>query len=284
MLRHQVLDRPDAAALVAQVAGWDAGRRYVGAELHAGDLGWHLRGPDQVLAGTVHGWWRADGLVAVAEIEDATARPRVRPDLRADPEVAAAVADVVDALPGEQQWSEAADDSALRFELAARGWSLDPDPWTNLWADGARWEVADRGEVVRAADDVSGRVTVQRHGFARSTFDEPSWHRMAAGPGYRPDLDLVVRHDGVAVAAGTAWLSVPGGPAYLEPLATHRDHRGRGYGRACVRALVDACLAAGASGLSVATPSSNTGGVAAYVSAGMVPVQTLQGLTRRRGA
>jgi GNAT superfamily N-acetyltransferase len=282
VLRHEIHDREGAAALVPRLAEWDAARAYVGAELHAGDLGWHLRSPDHVLDGTVHGWWRGPELVAVAELDDTSARPRVRPDLLVDTEVAAAVADVVEALPGPRLTAEPAAGSALRFELARRGWALDPEPWTNLWADGARWQVADRGDVVRGAEDVAGRVDVQRHGFARSTFDEPSWHRMAAGPGFRADLDLVVRDDGVPAAAGTAWLSVPGGPAYLEPLSTHRDHRGRGLGRACVRALVDACLASGASGMSVATPSSNTGGVAAYVSAGMVPVETLQGLVLER--
>lgn len=282
MVQHRVLDRDGAAALVPELAQWDAGRGYVGAELHAGDLGWHLRVADEKLAGTVHGWWSGAELVAVALLEGTTARPRVRPDLKEDLEVAAAVADEVDAMAGPELWTEAAVGSALRYDLAARGWQLDPDPWTNLWADGARWQVADRGDVVRGEADVAGRVTVQRNGFARSTFDEPSWHRMAAGPTFRPDLDLVVRHDGVPAAAGTAWLSVEGGPGYLEPLATHQDHRGQGFGRAAVRALVDACLAAGASGLSVATPASNTAAVAAYVSAGMVPVENLQGLTVRR--
>ena len=35
------------------------------------------------------------------------------------------------------------------------------------------------------------RVAVQRAGFERSTFTEAAWQRMAAGPGYRRDLDLV---------------------------------------------------------------------------------------------
>ena len=281
-MRHEVLDRDGAAGLVPELAEWDADRRYAGAELHAGDVGWHLRVADGVLAGTVHGWWSGPELVAVALVEGPVARPRVRPDLLRDAELAVRVADVVEGMTGAELWTEAAPGSALRHQLVARGWELDPDPWVNLYADGARWEVAVRGDVVRGEDDVAGRVAVQRSGFANSTFDEASWHRMAAGPLFRRDLDLVVRHDGVPAAAGTAWLSVKGGPGYLEPLAAHPDHRGLGFGRAAVRALVDACLAAGASGMSVATPASNTGAVAAYVSAGMVPVETLQGLTLRR--
>ena len=282
MVRHEVLDRAGAAALVAELASWDAARVYAGAELHAGDLGWHLRMADHVLAGTVHAWWSASDLVAVALVEGSVARPRVRPDLLADAEVSRTVADVVDRMAGATLRTEAAPGSALRHGLVARGWELDPDPWVNLHADGARWQAAGRGDVVRGEDDVAGRVAVQRSGFANSTFDEASWHRMAAGPRFRRDLDLVVRHDGVPAAAGTAWLSVEGGPAYLEPLAAHPDHRGRGFGRAVVRALVDACLTAGASGMSVATPASNRAGVATYVAAGMVAVETLQGLTARR--
>jgi GNAT superfamily N-acetyltransferase len=123
---------------------------------------------------------------------------------------------------------------------------------------------------------------VQRQGFVRSTFDEPSWHRMAAGPGFRADLDLVVMDGDEPAAAGTGWLSVDGGTAILEPLATHPDHRGKGFGRAAVAAIVDACLAAGASGVSVVTPRSNEAAVATYVAAGFRPVETVQGLTIKR--
>jgi GNAT superfamily N-acetyltransferase len=105
---------------------------------------------------------------------------------------------------------------------------------------------------------------------------------MAAGPGFRADLDLVVMDGERPAAAATGWLSVPGGPAILEPLATHPDHRGRGFGRAAVGAVVDACLAAGASGVCVATPCSNVAAVATYVGAGFKPVETVQGLTIRR--
>jgi GNAT superfamily N-acetyltransferase len=125
-------------------------------------------------------------------------------------------------------------------------------------------------------------VAVQGNGFERSTFDEPSWHRMVAGPGFRPDLDLVVMDGDRPAAAATGWLSVGGGPAILEPLATHPDHRGRGFGRSAAAAIVDACLAAGASGVSVATPVSNEAGVATYLAAGFRAVETLQGLMTTR--
>jgi GNAT superfamily N-acetyltransferase len=282
MGRHEVLDRAGAAALAPELARWDAARTYAGPELHAGDLGWHLKFADEVLAGSMHAWWAGSELMAVSLVEGNVCRPRVRPDLLQDAGVSGEVADLLDGLAGDQLWTEAAPGSALRHDLVARGWELDPDPWTVLHADGARWLEADRGDVVRGSDDIAGRAAVQRAGFERSTFDEASWHRMAAGPGFRPDLDLIVRHDGTPAAVGTAWLSVEGGPGYIEPMAAHPDHRGRGFGRAVVGAMIDACLRAGASGVSVATPSRNTAGVATYVSAGMVPVETLQGLVVRR--
>jgi len=158
MVRHEVLDRAGAAALVPELAEWDADRGYAGAELHAGDLGWHLRVADRVLAGTVHAWWSGSDLAAVALVEQAVARPRVRPDLLRDADVGRRVADVVDAVPGAELWTEAAPGSALRYELVARGWELDPDPWVDLHADGARWEAGDRGDVAIGADDVAGRV------------------------------------------------------------------------------------------------------------------------------
>ena len=67
--------------------------------------------------------------------------------------------------------------------------------------------------VLRGQDDVAGRVDVQRHGFERSTFDVDSWQRMAAGPGFRPELDLVLRRrDGLAVVPGPNTVAVA---AYL---------------------------------------------------------------------
>jgi GNAT superfamily N-acetyltransferase len=280
MTRHEILDRAAATAVLSQLAEWDAGLTYQPG-LHAGDLGWHLRVADDVLAGTVHAWFSGSTLDAVALLEGSTARARARPDLLRDPELSRDVADAVETMPGDEVWADPDNGSGLRQELVARKWELDPDPWVSLYTDGRRWQPGDRGDVRRGEADVAARGAVQRSGFARSTYDEPSWHRMAAGPGFRADLDLVVMDGERPAAAATGWLSV-GGPAILEPLATHPDHRGRGFGRAAVGAVVDACLAAGASGVCVATPCSNVAAVATYVGAGFKPVETVQGLTIRR--
>jgi ribosomal protein S18 acetylase RimI-like enzyme len=103
---------------------------------------------------------------------------------------------------------------------------------------------------------------------------------MAAGPGYRPELDLVVHdpEDGSPASCATGWLSVPGGVAILEPVASDSARRGRGLGRHAAVACIAACLEAGAAGVSVATPADNASAVAAYRSAGMREIETLQGV------
>jgi ribosomal protein S18 acetylase RimI-like enzyme len=284
VLRHETVGRGTAGPVVDRVAAWDAGAAYV-AGLHAGDLGWLLRQPDEVVDGQLHAWWDDADLAAVSLVEGVVARPRVRPDLLLDLKVAAAVADLVGEIPGDQLWSEAPPATALRRELVARGWVLDPEPWVALYADGRVWRPDGPTDAQRADADPAARVAVQRAGFEGSTFDEASWRRTAAAPGYRPELDLVVLdpEDGVAAACATGWLSVRGGPAILEPVAADPGRRGRGLGRQAAVACIDACLRAGASGVSVATPADNEAAVAAYRSAGMREIETVQGLMLERG-
>jgi ribosomal protein S18 acetylase RimI-like enzyme len=107
---------------------------------------------------------------------------------------------------------------------------------------------------------------------------------MAAGPGYRPDLDLVLRADGVPVAVATAWWAGPGATAILEPVATHGDHRGSGWGRAVVQAALGRLRDLGASGVSVCTPVDYVGAVATYRSAGLRPLEQKRSLVRQPAA
>lgn len=284
MLRHETVPRDSMGPVVGALAEWDRGAAYV-ASLHAGDLGWLLRQPDELIEGQVHAWWDGAGLAAVSLVEGVVARPRVRPDLLLDRGVAAAVVEVIDGVPGEQVWSEAPPATALRAELVALGWVLDPEPWVALHADGRVWRAEAPVETRRADAEPAARVAVQRAGFEGSTFDEAAWSRMAAGPGYRQELDLVVRdpEDDAPAGCATGWLSVPGGPAILEPVASDSSRRGRGLGRQAAVACIAACLEAGASGVSVATPVDNEAAVAAYRSAGMREIETVQGLMVERG-
>lgn len=271
--------------MVLEVATWDAGHPYA-AWVHAGDVAWLMRQPDGLLAEQLHGWWDDDELVALSINDPDMARPKVRPDRSHDPALAASLADVVEALTGAHLVCDAEPGTALRVELVDRGWTPDPDPYVAFFADGRIWSAETGGLVQLAEVDPPARVAVQRAGFARSTFDEPSWQRMAAGPGYLPQLDVVVLdpEDGVAAACSTGWLSVPGGPAVIEPVATAGPKQGHGFGRQAVVACVAACLEAGASGVSVATPGSNAAARATYRSAGMRFVETIQGVVLDRSS
>jgi ribosomal protein S18 acetylase RimI-like enzyme len=203
------------------------------------------------------------------------------PDRTADSRAASAVVELVESLPEPQLWVDAASGTRLRQVLVAGGWDLDPDPWVTLHRDLTAEVEPGHVSIRRAVDEVEGRVVAQRNGFEGSSFDDASWRRMAAGPGYEAALDLVaVTAESDAAAVATAWLSVPGGTALLEPMATHRAFRRAGWGRAVVQAACAAARQAGASGISVMTPASNEAAVAAYRASGFRPVETVQALTR----
>ena len=279
---HQVGYDRNVDELVSAMAAWEPAGGHV-AGLHVGDVGWHQRLPAEEYDDTVLGWWRDGRLVAAALIEGPAARPRIAPGSLDDPEVCGALADVLDALPAAEVWSDAQPGSLLRTLLVARGWQLDPDLWVALHVDLTRVQVPTVAGVDETGHDIDDRVTVQRNGFEGSTFTAEAWQRMASGPAFDPALDLVARdEDGTPVAGATAWSAGPGRCGVLEPVATHRDHRGRGHGRRIVRAALARLQRAGASGAGVCTPGTNTAANGLYASAGMRPVETLQALTRRR--
>jgi GNAT superfamily N-acetyltransferase len=184
-------------------------------------------------------------------------------------------------MTGPELWSDADAGTALRDVLAERGWNPDVgDPWVafHLPLDGALLGAADEAE--RAATAVADRVAVQRSGFRGSTFTEEKWHRMAAGPGYRPELDLLVRTaDGVPAAAATAWLGADGGTAILEPVAAHPDHRRGGHARTVVLACARAAHDLGATDLCVCTPASNDTAVSAYARMGFTVFERFTAMT-----
>ena len=276
-LTHRTHTRDDCADLVSALAGLEAPGGYAGASLHAGDVGWALANPDDTW--TLHSWWYADRLAACVLVEPQVVRPRFAPGALGDAEVARAVADLADAR-ADETWSDAAESSVYRAMLSARGWDLDPDPWVVFHADLTTPQPMPEG-VAPTGDDVEARVSVQRAGFDNSTFSAEKWQRMAAGPGFDPGLDLVARNeDGTPVAIGTAWSAGPGRCGLLEPVATHRDHRGRGHGRRVVIGLLAALAARGASGAAVATPLEYEGAVRLYESAGLRPISRLHFLHR----
>ena len=165
--------------------------------------------------------------------------------------------------------------------LRSSGW-VDDEPWTPLRRD-LTAPVEDVGLRVEVVDEhnVRDRVEVHRAMFPGSAFTLERWQTMAAASPYRHARCLVgYGPDGAAVATVTVWSAGEGRPGLLEPLGVHRDHRGHGYGTAITRAAAAALREMGSSSATVCTPSSNAGGVAAYVSAGFERLPDVADLRR----
>jgi ribosomal protein S18 acetylase RimI-like enzyme len=118
-------------------------------------------------------------------------------------------------------------------------------------------------------DRLDDRLAVHHSAFDRSTFTAERWRALTQGPAYSDARSLVGYDDqDHAVAMVTVWSGRPGGPGELEPLGVHRDHQGRGHGRAICLAAAAALQELGSSHAFVSTPSSNVGAVATYRAAG----------------
>jgi GNAT superfamily N-acetyltransferase len=274
------LGTPGVEGLVEAVhvlRGWQ--RDGMPVQLHPGDLGWNWRHGAETTAAAVRTWSRAGRLVALGFLDEPRVlRMAVAPEAGDDDELAACLlADVSrpgrGVLPAGEASVEARFGEAFRASLAADGWS-DGEPWTPLVRDLTE-PVEDCGlRVVVVGPDpaperLGDRVAVQRASFDTSTFTQERWRAMASGPAYA-DARCLVAYDesGGAVATATVWSAGQGRPGLIEPLGAHRDHRGRGHGRAITLACAAALRDLGSSSALVCTPSANVGGVATYVSAG----------------
>ena len=248
-------------------------------QLHPGDLGWNWSHGAEVTAATVRTWRRDGRLVAIGLLDEPRVlRMAIAPEWGDDDELAQQLlADVSQprrgVLPAGEASIEARFGDAFRASVVADGW-VDGEAWTPLVRDLTQ-PVEDSGlrvEVVGAEpapERLRDRVSVQRASFDTSTFTEERWRAMASGPAYADARCLVAYDDaGAAVATATVWSAAPGRPGLIEPLGAHRDHRGRGHGRAITLACASALRELGSSSALVCTPSANVRGVATYVSAG----------------
>jgi predicted N-acetyltransferase YhbS len=283
VITRRTHDRASVGQLLAAMSTWSHPERLAPA-LHPGDLGWHLRLDDDAIEGAFVGWWEDGRLLAAGLLEGVLGRFAFAPDVEGDPDLGELVAITCRELAGDEVYADLRPGTATHRILAGEGWTLDPEPWVALHVHLDRWAPKvelDPLTVVEAADAVADRVAVQRAGFENSTFTAQAWYRMAAGPGYRRDLDLVVVDDGVPVSVGTAWSGGADGTAILEPVATHRDHRAQGWGVRAVTALVARLRDIGASGVTVCTPMDYVGAVATYRAAGLSVVEQFRALVRQ---
>jgi GNAT superfamily N-acetyltransferase len=268
---------PAAAELpeiTAILAAWQPPGGAV-SQLHPGDLGWFRRfGPDHA-AGAVRRWTRDGTTLAIGLLDEPDLlRLAFAPDALADHYLAGRVAADLAGLP-EIAYVDPPMEAVLREYLG--DWVPD-QPWVPLHRD-LTDPVADTSLAVELVTEETAaeRVAVQRASFDGSTFTVERWHAMTDARPY----DLLGRdRQGHGVAAVTVWTAGAGRPGIIEPLGVHRDHRGHGYGRDITLAAAAALRAAGASGVTVATPASNTGAVATYQSAGMTAQPETQGLVR----
>lgn len=255
--------------------------------LHVGDLGWNHRFGAEATAAAV--WtWRRDGTVVAVGFGDAPGLMRlaVAPGEQDDDELAARMAtDLGDPagtlLPGDGAAVELRAGAALRTRLTAAGWRPD-ESWTPLVRDlSGPVEAPDVRIETVGPGLVAERVAVQRASFATSAFTVEGWHAMAAGPAYADARCLLaVDAAGTAVATATVWSAGVGRPGLLEPVGTHREHRGRGHGRAITLGAAAALRELGASSATVCTPTANTGAIATYRSAGFTALPEVRDLRR----
>jgi GNAT superfamily N-acetyltransferase len=264
LTRHRLAPAETGPALRA-LGEWMPARAPDGG-VHPGDVGWHLRFDDAVLF-----LWTDAGVPVAAGFLDGTVL-RVTTAPGADP--GALAADAGELLTSDDGASDG---------LPVPGWEPHPEEsWVVLsWAPRP---VSSRAEPVGEAA-AADRVLVQRSAFATSTFTLDRWHAMKRSPAGRLAVETLVRTPtGAPAAAATGWFAGVGRCGLLEPVGTHPEHRGHGYGRDAVLGACAALADRGASAVAVVTPSSNDPAVALYRSAGFTVVRENRDWIRPRPA
>ncbi|WP_212825223.1 N-acetyltransferase [Catellatospora sp. TT07R-123] len=282
-LYERQVGRAEALVAIAALAAWTPTGR-TGGPLHPGDVGWHLRFEDALVRDALRVWSDASGPVAVTLTDGPVLHAGMAPRVTADRALADLLAARFAQVLGDgQAWCALPEGSPVGAALVRDGWSPDPDePWVLLVCDDLP-PSAPAGVRAVAVDEAvaAERVAVQRAAFEGSTFTVQRWQAMRSSVAASLCLEaLVLTPGGQPAAAATGWLSAPGRCGLLEPVGTHPEHRGHGYGRAVVRAVCARLRAEGASAVAVRTPSTNTAAVALYRSAGFREVARQRPLRR----
>ncbi|WP_394941799.1 GNAT family N-acetyltransferase [Psychromicrobium sp. YIM B11713] len=274
MSKPQVSELGQALAVLAEWQDDEASF-----QLHPGDLGWFWRFGAEATAAAVRCWSRAGKILALGLLDGPQLlRLTIAPQAQQDEELAERlVRDLVQpehgVLPAGKAHLETPSGVLLRELLTAVGWQPD-ELWTPLRRelDESVPDPVMRIEVI-GAEKAQRYATVVRAAFDGSSFTPQRWRAMASGSPYAEARSLIGYDDREnAVAVATVWSAGQGRPGLLEPMGVHHDHRGHGYGKAISLAAAAALLELGSSSALVCTPSSNTGGIATYRSAGFRPL------------
>ncbi|MFJ8968392.1 GNAT family N-acetyltransferase [Streptomyces anulatus] len=245
--------------------------------LHPGDVGWLLRRDDA----TVFLWTdartsepsAADAATAAPVAVGFLDGPVLRVTAAPEADLGALAADAEDLLvPG----NDATDG------LPVPGWESDTEePWLVFsWAP----EPVSSRAVQVTESDTADRALVHRAAFTGSTLTADHWRTMKKSPAGHLAVETLVRTPaGEPAAAATGWFGGTGRCGLLEPVGTHADHRGHGYGRDAVRGACAALADRGASAVAVLTPAGNEAAAALYRSAGFTVVRENFDWTRPGG-
>ena len=263
----------DLDEAVGAVRGWQ--HEAAPMQLHPGDLGWNYRFGVEETASAIRTWRRDGRILAVGMLDGPTVlRMTVAPDAFQDGELARRlVEDMIlperGVLPAGRVGIEAPVRLLLHELLTEEGWGVD-EPWTPLFRD-LREPVKEPGVRIEVVGPEQAHLfaEVVRSAFTSKTFTAERWHRMAAGSPYADGRCLgAYTGQGDLAAVVTVWSAGPGRPGLIEPMGTHEDHRGRGFGTAVTVAAAAALRDMGSSSARVCTPSSIVAGIATYKAAG----------------
>ena len=263
----------ELGAVVRALRSWQQDASPI--QLHPGDLGWFWRFGAEATAAAIRTWSRHGRLLAIGCLDGPEVlRMTVAPQVWREEELARqVVADVSEpergVLPAGKVSVESPDGTRVQDLLSDVGWSAG-EPWTPLRRDltGPVEQTGLRIEVIGPGRQPEF-TAVHRSAWGNPRFTDELWRAMTAGLPFT-DAQCLLGYDdqGVAVAGATVWSAGPGKPGLLEPMGVHAEHRARGYGVAICIAAAAELKKLGSSTSLVCTPSSNTGAVATYKSAG----------------
>lgn len=271
MWQQRKVGPEDITAVDAALRDWEP-ENGCAAGFQSGDLGWALGDGTASVASRLRCWINEHGdFGAIGFMEGPAAIwLTIDPARLMDSDLAEVIA--ADTLKeGVTSISPPSMPAAIRPVLGKHGFAIAPVPWLFFWKHLTDDDIVDVPGVVPTS---SPKLIAERVAVKQSAFDEPSfstgkWWRIAAGPAFRPELDLVALNEaGVGVAALTAWLPGPGKCGIIKAMGTHSDYRRQGHARRVLLASFAALRRLGATSVHLFADRDNDPAIATYTAVG----------------